>query len=220
MTPAQLKNYTVLIVDDNPDNLQILLAYLKNFGVRVLVAQSGEVMLRLVQHLTPNLILLDVMMPGPSGFEVCQQLKADKATEAIPVIFMTARADVESKIKGFEVGGVDYITKPIEYQELVARVNTHLTLGELQKTLQEKNHHLQEMNQQLETKNSQLQEALDKIKTLRGLLPICANCKRIRDDEGYWHDVAVYIRDHSEAEFTHGICSPCMQELYPDFYQD
>jgi DNA-binding response OmpR family regulator len=220
MMPSQLESSTVLIVDDNPHNLKLLLAFLNNFGVKVSVAKSGEAMLRMVQHLIPDLILLDVMMPGLNGFEACQRLKADQATQDIPVIFMTALADVESKIKGFEVGGVDYITKPIEYQELIARVSAHLTLSHLQKTLEEKNRHLQAMNQQLETKNSQLQEALDNVKTLRGLLPICANCKRIRDDHGYWHDVAAYIQAHSEAEFTHGICSTCIKELYPDYYQD
>jgi CheY-like chemotaxis protein len=74
--------------------------------------------------------------------------------------------------------------------------------------------------QQLEAKNNQLQEALDKIKRLRGLLPICANCKKIRDDQGYWQDVAVYIRNHSEADFSHGICPGCLKQLYPDLYEE
>lgn len=86
--------------------------------------------------------------------------------------------------------------------------------------LHQKNIALQEVNRLLEEKNGQLQKALDNIKTLKGLLPICANCKRIRDDQGYWHDVVAYIRDHSEAEFTHGICKTCMKELYPEYYKD
>jgi len=101
---------------------------------------------------------------------------------------------------------MDYITKPVKVEAVLARVNTHLTIRRLQKDLEEK--------------NAQLQEAFDNIKTLKGLIPICANCKKIRDDEGYWHQVEGYIRDHSEAEFTHGICPDCAMTLYPEFYGD
>jgi DNA-binding response OmpR family regulator len=176
------------------------------------VAQSGEEALKWVNDLAPDIILLDVMMPGLDGFETCRHLKASEATREIPIIFMTALADLENKLKGFEAGGVDYVTKPLEHQEVVARLNTHLTIRRLQQSLEENNIELQ-------AKNEQLQQALDQVKTLSGLLPICANCKKIRDDQGYWQDVAVYIRDHSEVEFTHGICPDCMQTLYPDFYQ-
>lgn len=203
---------TLLIVDDNFRNLKVLLDLLKDFGFAISVARSGEEALERVSRRIPDLILLDVMMPEMDGFETCRRLKANETTRKIPVIFMTALTDVESKLKGFEMGGVDYVTKPVEYQEVIARLNAHLTVHRLQQDLAEK-------NAELQTKNEQLQRALDQVKMLSGLLPICANCKKIRDDQGYWQDVAAYIRDHSEADFTHSICPDCMQKLYPGFYQ-
>jgi DNA-binding response OmpR family regulator len=203
---------TLLIVDDNPTNLKVLLGLLKDRGFSLVIAKSGEEALERVNQPLPDIILLDVMMPGMDGFETCRRLKASEMTCEIPIIFMTALTDVESKLKGFEVGGVDYVTKPVEYQEVIARLNAHLTIRRLQQNLADK-------NTELQSKNEQLQQALDHVKSLSGLLPICANCKKIRDDQGYWQDVAVYIRDHSEADFTHGICPDCVQKLYPDFYR-
>jgi response regulator RpfG family c-di-GMP phosphodiesterase len=143
---------------------------------------------------------------------VCRRLKINEASKDIPVIFMTALNDLNSKVRGFEVGAVDYITKPFEFQEVMARVTTHLTLQALQKKMEQK-------NEAYRFKNQQLREALAQVKTLRGLLPICADCKKIRDDSGYWQDVAVYIRDHSAVEFTHGLCPDCAIRLYPQFYE-
>jgi hypothetical protein len=94
----------------------------------------------------------------------------------------------------------------------MARVTTHLTLQALQKKMEQK-------NEAYRFKNQQLREALAQVKTLRGLLPICADCKKIRDDSGYWQDVAIYIRDHSAVEFTHGLCPDCAIRLYPQFYE-
>ncbi|MCB0165139.1 MAG: hypothetical protein KDI79_12985 [Anaerolineae bacterium] len=100
--------------------------------------------------------------------------------------------DLPHKVTGFEVGGVDYLTKPIELPELLGRVKAHITIRRQQKLI--------------EAHNKELQEALAKVKLLSGLLPICMNCKQICDDEGYWQQVEVYIRDHSEVDFSHGIC--------------
>jgi DNA-binding response OmpR family regulator len=202
---------TLLIVDDNVQNLKVLLGLLKDLGFDLAVAQSGEEALERVSHWTPDIILLDVMMPGLDGFETCRRLKAQETSREIPIIFMTALTDIASKLKGFEMGGVDYVTKPVEYQEVIARLNAHLTIRLLQKSLAEK-------NAELQAKNEQLQQALDRVKTLSGLLPICANCKKIRDDQGYWQDVAVYIQEHSDADITHGICPQCLQTLYPEYY--
>lgn len=129
---------TVLIVDDNPNNLEVLSETLIDAGLDVAVATSGEGMLRQMEHRLPSLILLDVMMPGMSGFEACQQLKANPATWDIPVLFMTALADTADKVKGFSLGAVDYITKPFQKEEVVARVRTHLKLRSLAKNLEEK----------------------------------------------------------------------------------
>ncbi|MEM7348796.1 MAG: response regulator [Chloroflexota bacterium] len=124
---------SVLIVDDNAMNLDVLFTYLDSQGFEVFVALSGIDALEQINYITPDIILLDVMMPDLDGFEVCQRLKQHASTKNIPIIFMTALADSQSKAKGFQVGGADYITKPIQYEELLIRVNTQLTLKKLVK---------------------------------------------------------------------------------------
>jgi DNA-binding response OmpR family regulator len=220
MNLDQLEKSKVLMVDDNPQYLKVLLGFLRKFGFEISVAQSGEEALTRLAYFSPDIILLDVMMSGLDGFEICRRIKASESGRDIPVIFMTALTDVDSKVKAFEAGAVDFVTKPIQYREVIARVIAQLSLRRLQQMLREKNEQLRVKNLELEAKNEQLQEALANIKTLRGLLPICANCKQIRDDQGYWHDVAEYVHTHSEAHFTHGICPKCMKKLYPDYYQE
>ncbi|MFC1976210.1 response regulator [Chloroflexota bacterium] len=193
---------TILAVDDNLTNLQLLFDYLEKLGFKTLVASDGEMAILQAERTQPDLILLDVMMPGIDGFETCRRLKANRATQEIPVIFMTARSDTESKVKGFRVGAVDYVAKPFQQEEVLARMTTHITIRNQQKLI--------------EAHNAELQEALAKVKLLSGLLPICAHCKKIRDDEGYWQQVEIYVKDHSEADFSHGFCPDCRQEFYPD----
>jgi PAS domain S-box-containing protein len=135
---------TVLIVDDTPANVGVLVDYLEDHGFRVVVAQDGEEGLRRAQFAQPDLILLDVMMPGMDGFEACRRLKAVPECADIPVIFMTALADSAEKVNGFEVGAVDYVTKPFQIEEVLARVNTHLSLRAMQKQLQAQNEQLQQ----------------------------------------------------------------------------
>jgi len=134
---------SILIVDDNPANLGILVEAFSKAGFQVRVAQDGESAIAQTLYAPPNLILLDVMMPGWSGFETCQYLKANPDTQAIPIIFMTALSDVVDKVQGFQVGGVDYITKPFELEEVLVRVRTHLTVQMLQQQLHQQNEKLQ-----------------------------------------------------------------------------
>jgi DNA-binding response OmpR family regulator len=133
----ELPGHTVLIVDDESINLQILSAYLDNYGLEVLVARDGNSGLEKVHYTRPDLILLDVVMPGMDGFEVCRRLKADDTVKGIPVIFMTALTNMEDKVRGFELGAVDFITKPFQEQEILARISTHLRLWDLNRQLQE-----------------------------------------------------------------------------------
>jgi DNA-binding response OmpR family regulator len=216
----------IVVVDDTPDNLRLLAEMLVEKGYEVRLAPNGIHALATIRKKPPNLILLDIIMPDMDGYEVCGHLKADEQTRDIPIIFLSARNETEDKIKAFTMGGVDYITKPFQVEEVLTRVNTHLTIHRLQKKLQEKNSQLEEKNSQLEEKNEelqkknvQLQEALNNIKTLRGLIPICANCKKIRDDEGFWKQVEIYVSEYSEAQFSHGICPDCAKKLYPTFYK-
>ncbi len=126
-TPKQ-----ILIIDDNVINLKVAMAELETRGLEIIIARNGETGLERAAFAQPDLILLDVQMPGINGFETCRQLKANEATRDIPVIFMTALTDVADKVRGFESGGVDYVTKPIQVDEVWARVQTHLTIRELQ----------------------------------------------------------------------------------------
>ncbi|OCQ96943.1 hybrid sensor histidine kinase/response regulator [Nostoc sp. MBR 210] len=128
----------ILIVDDNPTNLSVLSQALKSAGFAVRVAEDGESAIELVQHKPPALILLDVQMPGIDGFETCQKLKAVPLTQNIPIIFMTALADTENKVKGFSLGAVDYIPKPFEQAEVIARVRMHLQLKQLTDNLEQR----------------------------------------------------------------------------------
>jgi|JI91814BRNA_FD_contig_81_685331_length_2181_multi_2_in_0_out_0_2 signal transduction histidine kinase len=156
---AQNKS-TILIVDDTPHNLGVLFEYLTSYSFKVLVAIDGESALEQAAYTKPDIILLDVMMPSIDGFEVCQRLKANQETQDIPVIFMTALSDTVDKVRGFNMGAVDYITKPLQHEEVLGRVQTHLTLRSLQKELKAKNEELYQINQNLqqlvESKTKQL----------------------------------------------------------------
>jgi len=158
---------TILIVDDTPANLRVLLDTLSQQGFQVLVARSGERALEQVQHARPDLILLDVVMPGLDGFETCRRLKADPNGQEIPVIFMTALSDTTDKVRGFEAGAVDYVTKPFQQEEVLARVTTHLTLRRLQTALQEANRHLE---RRVATRTADLQSALGEVEQLKNRL--------------------------------------------------
>ncbi len=131
---------TILIVDDQPDNLKVLLTLLRKTGFNVLLAGDGEESLQVTEHAHPDLILLDIMMPGGiSGFEVCKRLKSAETTRHIPIIFMTALTDTVNKINGFKLGAADYITKPFQHEELLARINAQLRIRKLQQELTQQN---------------------------------------------------------------------------------
>jgi diguanylate cyclase (GGDEF)-like protein len=138
------KNDSILVVEDNPTNMGVLVDYLSQQGFDIHVAEDGESALELLNYTSPDIILLDVMMPRMDGFEVCLHLKSAPETRDIPVIFMTSLDEISEKVKGFEMGAVDYITKPIQHEELLARLNTHISLRNLQRRLQEKNALLEE----------------------------------------------------------------------------
>ena len=130
---------TVLIVEDNPLTIQVLIEYLKKSGITTPIARGGEEALRLVGLDKPDLILLDIMLPGMDGFETCRRLKSNVTTKDIPVIFMTALTETAHKVHAFEVGGADYITKPFDFKEVAVRVNTRLSIQKLQRRLQAQN---------------------------------------------------------------------------------
>lgn len=142
---------SILLVDDQPANLQVLMNTLKSLGCKLLVAKNGETALTIARKVRPNLILLDIMMPGIDGFEVCRRLKSHPDTREIPVIFLSALDDTGDKVRGLKLGAVDYVAKPFQPEEVIARVNTHLTIHrlnrEVQKQKAELEHELQIVSQ-------------------------------------------------------------------------
>lgn len=186
----------ILVVDDQPTNLKVLLSFLQTHNFQIYIADSGERALSILSKVCPDIVLLDVMMPDMDGFETCRRIKADTRVSNIPVVFMTALDSVEDKVAGFAAGGVDYITKPFQQIEVLARIRTHIMLRKRER---------------------QLEQALAEIKTLSGILPICAYCKQIRNDQGYWQQVEDYISQHSQAMFSHGICPNCYKKEMDSF---
>ena len=150
MTESNDVNEAILLVDDNPTNLQLLLETLDGRGFQLMAARDGKSALSIARKVCPNLILLDIMMPGIDGYEVCRRLKDDPATQDIPVIFLSALNDTKDKVKGLNLGAVDYVSKPFQPAEVIARVHTHLTINNLKKSLAEKNKTLEEVNDLLE----------------------------------------------------------------------
>lgn len=143
----RFQDYSILIVDDTPLNLGVIVDYLESFGFGIRIARSGEMAIKRVRYDPPDLILLDILMPGIDGFETCRRLKAIKAGKDIPIIFMTSLANAEDKVRGFEAGAVDYVTKPLNQEEVLARVKTHLRLRDLTLGLREENKLLETSSQ-------------------------------------------------------------------------
>lgn len=220
---------TILAVDDIPVNLKLLVEVLTADGYHVLQADSGELALASVAANPPELILLDIRMPGMDGLEICRRLKARPESRDIPIIFVSASGEAAERVEGLQLGAVDFITKPFQQEELLARVHTHLELRRLRVRLEQQAADLRQINEQLESElsernraeqalretNVELAAALANVKSLSGLLPICSACKGIRDDKGYWTQVETYISENSEATFTHGLCPDCISRLYP-----
>src|SRR6185369_5151214 len=142
--------YSVVIVDDTPENIRLLAQLLSEQGYHVRSAPNGERALATVRKERPDLILLDILMPGIDGYEVCRQLKADDRLKHIPVIFISALNEAFDKVRAFSVGGVDYVTKPFQVEEVLARVQTHLSVERMRQQLEAQNRQLQEQNSELE----------------------------------------------------------------------
>lgn len=193
----------VLLVDDVRENLEMLYRILGEERYRFALASNAEETYRAVEKEIPDIILLDVMLPDGSGFSIAEELRRMYRDKDFTIIFITARADIEDKVKGFAAGAVDYIPKPFHNREVKLRVQTHVELilaRKRQTVLIDK-----------------LQAALEEVRNLRQIVPICANCKKVRDDRGYWQNVEEYFKKINRIEFSHGLCPHCLEELYPEY---
>ncbi len=215
---------SILLVDDTPDNLLLLQAILKSAGhAAVLTAESAREAFRRLgmdgadgtsgKSPEVDLILMDFMMPEMDGREACRRIKSVERLRDVPIIMVTANADPEDLQAAFAAGAMDYITKPLRKVELLARVTSALNLKREMDARKSRERELAE-------KNRELEQTLQEVKVLRGFIPICASCKKIRDDKGYWQQIETYIQERSEALFSHGICKDCMKKLYPDYIEE
>jgi len=228
MKQHPLNKPTVLIVDDEQLSIDLLKLALEA-EYRILLATSGAEALKIAACELPDIILLDIMMPGMDGYEVCSILKSTPQLQEIPVIFITCMSETENESHGLELGAADYIVKPYNNGIVRLRVRNHLQLKHQRDQLTCQATELQRSNDDLATEITErkkiqaaheqliteLENACAKVKTLNGLLPICASCKKIRDDNGYWEQIESYLKKHSELEFSHGLCQECARKLYP-----
>jgi DNA-binding response OmpR family regulator len=187
----------VLIADDDLVLRHALRVHLERWEYDVIDCVDGaEAWQALQGAFAPPLAIVDWQMPGLDGPTLCQELRATPALSAMYVILLTSNRNRADVIAGLESGADDYITKPFDWDELRARLRIGSRIVGLQ--------------QALASRVSELQEALSKVRRLSGLLPICAYCKRIRDDKDYWQQMEKYLAEHSDAQFSHGICPECM----------
>ncbi len=216
---------SILIVDDSSDQRLLLGGFLQSAGHEDLVSvESAEAALNYMglareespsgtsDPIPPELILMDILMPGLDGIEACRRIKSREHLRDIPIIMVTVKSDTDDLQEAFTAGAMDFLTKPVQKVELLARVNSALTLKREMDRRKARELDLSQSNQALE-------KALREVKVLRGFIPICASCKKIRNDQGAWQQLEVYLHEHSEAEFSHGICSACVEKLYPGLYK-
>jgi len=196
----------ILIAEDDVTSRTVLAGVLKKSGHEVVETVNGAAAWDALQQPdAPPLVILDWMMPQMDGPEVVRRVRALQSSQPPYIVMLTARGEKADIIAGLDAGANDYLAKPFDAGELRARVEVGRRMVELQGALA--------------AKVEELRQSLDQINTLRGIVPICANCKKIRDDQGYWNQVEAYVCEHTEAEFSHGICPECIKKLYPELEQ-
>jgi phosphoserine phosphatase RsbU/P len=194
------KRTSILVAEDDPVSRRLLAAILDKWGYHALLTANGfEAWEVLTGSDSPGLALLDWMMPGIDGLELCRRVRSTEGTRAKYVILLTARSERGDAVEGLEAGADDFVTKPFNKNELRARLQVGLRVLQLQRRLADR--------------VSELEDALKKVKLLQGLVPICSYCKKIRNDQNFWQQVESFISEHSEAQFSHGICPDCLEKL-------
>ncbi len=196
----------VLVTDDDPQILDLTATILRRAGYEVLEASTGKACLEAAKAHHPDIVLLDVVLPDGTGIDLCRQMKADEGLRGTFVILVSGvQVSSDYQADGLNVGADGYIVKPISNKELLARVQAMVRIKRAEDALREKEKEQQELI-------LKLQEALAEIRTLKGFIPICASCKKVRDDEGYWNQLEAYISKHTDAVFSHGLCPECAEK--------
>ncbi len=186
----------VLIVEDDFTSQMILENILTKFGFEVIKSCNGQEAWEVLQKANPpHLILLDKVMPIMDGLTLCKKIRENKQYDAFYIILLTGQNESEDIIEGLKAGANDYLTKPYDTGELLARIGVGKRTIELQMSL--------------EKKIAELNEAINHVKTLQGLIPICSYCKKIRDDSQYWQQIESYVAEHTNAQFSHSVCPEC-----------
>ncbi len=198
------KSIKILVAEDEYLVSEDIIRGLKMKGyTNIIDASNGQEAYEMTCKLGPDLILMDIKMPKLDGIEAARRIQKSRPT---PIVIITAHESRDIIVKARDAGVSAFLTKPPEYNAIenamVVALARHADLMEVRRL------------------NRELEQALSEVKRLRGILPICSSCKKIRNDEGYWEQVETYIADHSEAEFTHGICPECFRKIYPEDYQD
>jgi len=189
----------ILVAEDEGTSRRLLETMLGKWGYTVQVARNGIEAWGLLQSDDPpSLAILDWMMPEMDGLEVIRKIRKTPHLHSLYCILLTAKDHLEDTLLGFQAGADDYVTKPFDAEELRARLQVGVRIIALQRSLADR--------------VRELENALARVKQLQGLLPICCYCKKIRDDKNYWQQVENYISEHSEAQFTHGICPSCIEK--------
>lgn len=190
---------TILVVDDELMNINFLVTALQKKYL-VYTSLNGADAIRQTKEYLPDLILLDVIMPGMNGFDVARAIKTDEALSDIPIIFLTVLDTFESETEGLSVGGIDYLPKPFNLKLLELRIRNHLEL--------------KRRNDKIREQKEELEASFARIKRLEGIIPICMHCKSIRNDETSWQQIEAYLVEHTDAQFSHGICPGCYDTHY------
>lgn len=211
MNDRALLDISVLYVEDEEFTRQEVALFLKRRVRELVTASNGEEGLALYRASRPDLVITDIRMPRMDGLKMTRAMRGEY--RGIPVIVTTAHSDLSYMLEVIDIGIDQYVSKPVDAGRLAAAIEKCYEVIEYRRAhkrfLAEREELIRE-----------LQEALSKVKQLSGLLPICAGCKKIRDDKGYWQQIESYIHQHSEAEFSHGICPECAQKYYAEYLKE
>lgn len=195
----------VLVVDDTPDVFRLLKVKLRHEAIRVEHARSGTDAMAMAHAIRPDAILLDIDMPGMDGIEVLRLLKVDPELHDIPVLMLSAHSSPEHKTTTFELGAVDYITKPVDLMLAKLRIHNHLEL-------KRQRDQIEAQNAMLTRQKAELEATLQRVKRLEGILAICMHCRKVRTEDNAWQLLEQYVSEHTDALFSHGICPSCLRE--------